>query len=100
MLLLAVTVVWALALALLGSTEAVMFLAPVLLLALPLAANRYVGEKIVVRAITRHRAPKPRASRSSAPPRARTVSLVPRGSTLIARFLAGRPPPALLIPNS
>jgi hypothetical protein len=72
---------------------------PLALLLLPLAWGRYVGE----RSITRLRCA--RAART-APPRRRAApapvapvagALVPRGTALLARHLAVRPPPARVL---
>ncbi len=46
--LLAVTVVWALLLALSGSPEAILFTIPVFLIAAPLAVERYAGEQLIL----------------------------------------------------
>jgi hypothetical protein len=78
-----------------GYAEGLVVLVPMVLVALPLAAGRYVGEDAlerwrVARAVTRRRwcvAPAPRlraAARSAA-----------RGGVLLATHLSRRPPPAL-----
>lgn len=93
--LLGVTLLWGLALALLGAHDGLLFLVPALLLAAPLAIRRYVGEDalqaLAARPQTRRRRP---ALRPFAPPRP-DFRLVPRGAQLLATSLAERPPPAL-----
>lgn len=88
--LLALVIVWAAAR---GLDAGALFLAPALLLALPLLLGRYVGEERLV-ALLRRTEGTTRAPRSvgSARPLARTFS--PR--ELLARSLAVRPPPPLL----
>ena len=97
MLLCAVSVAWALALSLLGSTEAALFLLPLCLIAIPLARGRYVGEELVVAAARRGRR---RQSRGVASPREIALrpiaAIVPRGTAALASHLAGRGPPRLL----
>jgi hypothetical protein len=96
---LGITVCWALALALAGSTDTLLFLAPALLIVAPLIAGRYVGEtlivKLVVRQAGRRRRPAARASTPRPP-----AAWLPRGTRLIAFSLAERPPPALLLPQT
>jgi hypothetical protein len=76
---------------------ALLYLAPLLVLAAALLAGRYPGEALLDRMATRRRRP-PRltAARAGggAPPRgaARTPA---RGGLLLGRALAGRAPPAL-----
>jgi hypothetical protein len=93
--LLGVTLLWCLALALLGAHDGPLYLVPALLLSAPLAIRRYPGE-VALRALA---AARPRARRRSerrpaSPPRP-DFSLIVRGSLLLARSLAGRPPPRL-----
>jgi len=98
---LAATVCWVLALGLLDSTEALLFMAPALLLAAPLLAGRYVGESLIERLASRHERPRRRLAASSlSPPRLGVLTLAPRGTRLIAFSLAKRPPPGLLLPQS
>ena len=92
--LLGVTLVWCLALALLGAHTGLLYLVPALLLAAPLAIRRYPGED-ALRAL----APRPRrrpARTETAPPRP-DFRLVPRGALLLGTSLAKRPPPALAV---
>lgn len=94
---LVLTVCWALALALTGSTDVLLFLAPALLIAAPLIAGRYLGEELIVRLVERRHGRRRRlaALRPQAAPSVPSVWL-PRGALLIAFSLAERPPPALL----
>jgi len=79
---------------LLDVIHALLYLAPAILLAIPLLARRYPGERalIALRRIERTRWPRPR---SSVPARRRMVLGVVRGGRLIGSSLAVRPPPAL-----
>jgi hypothetical protein len=86
------TCCWALALALLGSSDVLLYLAPALLILAPLVAGRYVGEELVVK-LARLGRRRPRPVRSRALPVAPVIAL-PRGTRLIAFSLAERPPPA------
>ena len=83
---------WLLALALMGVGEALAYLAPALLLGLPLVAGRYPGERPLVRALAGRRA-RPRRVPRCARPAARVFVLTPRGGRLVAAALAGRGPP-------
>lgn len=93
---LAITLCWVGVLALAGSTDALLFMAPALLIVVPLLGGRYVGEELIAKLGAR-RARRPRHSRvvlqpvSSVP-----VARRPRGTRLIAFSLAKRPPPRLL----
>jgi hypothetical protein len=91
--LLAVTLAWCLALALIGAHESIPYLVPALLLAAPLAIRRYPGEEILRSLATRPRRRRRPVSRAAAPPRP-DLRLVPRGALLLATSLAGRAPPA------
>jgi hypothetical protein len=76
-----------------GSGTALLHLLPGLVLALPLLARRYPGER---RLAARLRAPVarvPRATSTRCPQRPEAVRLV-RGGLLIASSLSRRPPPA------
>jgi hypothetical protein len=76
--------------------EAILYLAPVLLLAFSLAFGRYPGEAALwSRVARRGRRPRP-APRIAAPPRPR-IALV-RGGRLLAAALAERGPPAASVP--
>ncbi len=94
---LVITITWALTLAVFGSTDVLLFLAPVLLLVAPLVTGRYLGEELIAKLVRE----RPRKSRDGsalvAPvPRAQAIWL-PRGTRLLAFSLAKRPPPARLL---
>ncbi len=74
--------------------HALLYLAPAILLVIPLLVRRYPGERalIALRRVERARWPRPR---SSVPARRRVVLAVVRGGRLIGSSLAVRPPPAL-----
>jgi hypothetical protein len=96
-----VSVCWAVALALDGSSDVLLFLAPALLIAIPLVSGRYIGETLIERLA----APSARRRRHSAvhqPPAPQPPAVWrPRGARLVALSLAKRPPPALrLLPQS
>lgn len=94
---LAVTVCWAVVLALTGSTDLLLFLAPALLIAIPLVSGRYVGERLIARLVAeRTRWPRRSAVASTATPR-RPAIWLPRGTRLVAFSLAERPPPGRLL---
>jgi len=87
------TLCWVLALALTGSTDVFLFLAPALLIAVPLLAGRYVGEKLIARLLA-ERAPKSRRVTKFPAFVPRTSAICyPRGTRLLALSLAKRPPP-------
>jgi len=78
---------------------ALFYAAPLLVVALPLIAGRYLGEERIVRLArgARQRRRRP-VQRLSAPAGARwALRAVPRGGRLIAHSLAVRPPPAPLL---
>ena len=98
---LVLTLVWIAALCATGSTEALLFMVPALLIAVPLFCGRYLGEELIAKLVARAtRRPKP--SRSSgglqAPPS--PITWPARGRDLIAFGLAKRPPPARLLPQT
>jgi len=97
---LAVTVCWAFALALSGSTDTLLFLAPALLIVAPLIAGRYLGEELIAKLVAK----KNRSPRRSAvvAPRAPRPPLAwsPRGARLLAFSRAERPPPLRLLPQN
>jgi hypothetical protein len=75
-----------------GLDLGLLYLAPALLLALPLLAGRYVGEQALARVLT---GTTPRQRRTShPPPRRPRARLLPRGGRLVAHALASRAPPA------
>ena len=78
-----------------GLIEALAHAAPLLVLLLPLVGGRFVGEERITRAAARiRRARRPRPAVARTPVTwLRGMTLIPRGSRLIARALAVRPPP-------
>ncbi len=95
---LAVTVCWAFALALSGSTDTLLFLAPALLIVAPLIAGRYVGEELIVRLAAAKRSRPPRRPPVSYAPVPRPPLVwSPRGTRLLAFSRAERPPPLGLL---
>jgi hypothetical protein len=92
-----ITVCWVAALAATGSTDALLFLAPALLIAIPILCGRYFGEELIARLADRPARTRPaRAIAASAAPRAPRTWL-PRGARLLAFSLAKRPPPAAVL---
>jgi hypothetical protein len=93
----ALTVVWLLGLELLGVEAAVAYLAPALLILLPLLSGRYPGDEALVRVAGRL-SRRARRRPPQAPPlrRRRAGALLPRGGRLVAFALAGRGPPLVL----
>jgi hypothetical protein len=75
----------------------VLWASPALVLALPLVAGRYVGERGIARLAARLVVPARRAARSLSArlPRA-PRALLPRGGSLLAASLAERGPPLAL----
>lgn len=94
--LLVATAACCLVLALVGASDGIPFLAPALLLALPLARGIYVGEERLL-AVAGPRDRGARAPARSVPTHA-AERQVPRGTRLIATSLAKRPPPSALSP--
>jgi hypothetical protein len=74
-----------------GAGEGVLFIAPALMLALPLLSGRYLGAERLVR-ISRSRCATRRRPAPS-PARRWFLLTLPRGGLLIASSLAVRPPP-------
>ena len=98
---LAITVCWLVVLGVTGSTDALLFLAPALLIAIPLCGGRYVGHELIVSLAARRARPPRRPTTAPArplpaPPR----NWRPRGAGLIAFSLAKRPPPLRLQPQN
>jgi hypothetical protein len=80
--------------ALAGHPGLLTFAGPLWLLALPLVAGRYVGEKTLERLVRDRPARRRRLAARALPKGARRVAvLLPRGGSLIAEALAVRPPP-------
>jgi hypothetical protein len=95
---LAITLCWIAALAIIGSTDVLLFLAPALLILIPLFGGLYVGEELIAKLVTRRARPQRRAAVAPSwplPPAPR--SWRPRGTGLIAFSLAKRPPPGRLL---
>ena len=98
---LAFTLCWVAALAVTGSTDALLFLAPALLIAIPLFSGHYVGEELIVKLASRRSRPRRRPATApawtlpSAP-----ADWRPRGTGLLAFSLAKRPPPLRFLPQN
>jgi hypothetical protein len=73
-------------------------LLPVLALLAALALGRYPGERALRRALARRAPGRPRAP-LAVPRPARAPFLLMRGGLFVAARLAGRAPPALVVPN-
>ncbi|MDX6688993.1 MAG: hypothetical protein QOG15_450 [Solirubrobacteraceae bacterium] len=80
-------------LTLVGVHSDVLLLAPVLLVALPLLAGRYVGEEHLARLAAAFVARRRRPAAMLVPTMSRCPRVLPRGGRLIAASLAERPPP-------
>jgi ABC-type antimicrobial peptide transport system permease subunit len=94
----ALGVAWLIAGNVIGLGVGFMFLAPALVLALPLLAGRYVGAD----RLSRLERTRPRRTRgcTASPPASDPWQLVPpRGGLLIAASLAVRPPPLPAAPH-
>lgn len=72
--------------------SSLLYLAPALLLLVPLACGRYPGERLL-RAISARRRSRATAPRMLKPRRSRFLAPLPRGGELLAAALAGRAPP-------
>jgi hypothetical protein len=91
---LAITLCWVAVLGATGSTDALLFLAPALLIAIPLLGGRYVGEELIAKFVARRARARTRpASLVRSTPSA-PATWLPRGTRLIAFGLAKRPPPS------
>ena len=79
----------------LGVSDALIYLAPALLILLPLLSGRYPGDEALVRAARRGRpaAPAPAGRRAAPGARSPIAELLPRGGRLVGAALAGRAPP-------
>lgn len=97
---LGLTLCWVTALAATGSTDALLFLAPALLIAIPLFGGRYLGEELIARVVARRTRPRARSSAPARPVPSAPATWLPRGTRLIAFGLAKRPPPARPLPQS
>jgi hypothetical protein len=97
---LTVTVCWAFALALSGSTDTLLFLAPALLIVVPLIAGRYPGEELIAKLVSkRSRPPRRSVAAPTSIPRP-SLAWSPRGTRLLAFSRAERPPPSGLLPQT
>ena len=85
-------VAWMVAEALTGSETGLLYLAPALVLALPLVLGRFPGEQTLAGFAGASQAPTARAAASIPPPRSH-VRVMQRGGVLVASALAKRPPP-------
>jgi hypothetical protein len=88
------TCLWFAAGSLLGGTQALAYLTPLLVLLGLLLAGRYPGAEAFERRLARAR-PARRMRRARRPSRPRPARLLPRGGVLLAAGLAGRAPPLL-----
>lgn len=73
--------------------EALLYLAPLLVLLVPLLARRYPGERLLLRVARARRTLRP--ARMLAPSPRKPRAALPSGGRLIAAGLAVRPPPLL-----
>jgi hypothetical protein len=93
----ALTVLWLIGLELLGVEAALAYLAPALLILLPLLSGRYPGDEALARVALRRARPSRRPPPAAPPLRRRPAgALLPRGGRLVAASLAGRGPPRRL----
>jgi hypothetical protein len=90
-----VTVSWVAVLAVTGSTDALLFLAPALLIAIPLLCGRYFGEELIAKLVSQPAPVRPASAWAAAPAPREPRTWLPRGSHLLAFSLAKRPPPAV-----
>lgn len=97
---LALTLCWVALLAATGSTDALLFLAPALLIVIPLLGGHYIGEELIAELVTRRARARTRpVSRGQWVPPA-PATWLPRGTRLIAFRLAKRPPPLQPLPQN
>lgn len=89
-----VSCAWLLGAALIGTPEALGYLAPPLALIALLALGRYPGARVLERRLRVRRATLTRRIHRRTPRRA-APALLPRGGDLLATGLAGRAPPGL-----
>lgn len=97
---LAITLCWVAVLGVTGSTDALLFLAPALLIAIPLLGGRYVGEELIAKLVARRSRSRARSASPPPPVPPAPATWLPRGTRLIAFGLAKRPPPARLAPQN
>jgi hypothetical protein len=89
-----VVAAWMVAQALTGSETGLLYLAPALVLALPLVLGRYPGEEQLAELARTPRARDARLRARISAPRG-YVRVMHRGGRLVASAMAKRPPPAL-----
>jgi hypothetical protein len=98
---LATTLCWVVALAATGATDVLLFLAPALLIVIPLLSGHYVGEELIAKLAARRARPSRRTAAAPASPRPPApAAWRPRGTALLAFSLAKRPPPLRLLPQN
>jgi hypothetical protein len=90
------TSVLVLVLAVAGHPELLAYASPLLVVALPLVAGRYLGEESLDRMRRGTARPPARRAVPAVPPVRRGFGVVPRGGRLIAAALAERGPPVLV----
>ena len=93
----AFTLCWVFALAATGSTDVLFFLAPALLIAIPLFCGRYFGEELIAKLVARQPRKPLRSLLVPALTPGAPRTWRPRGRRLIAFSLAKRPPPLRLL---
>src|SRR5262249_46749234 len=91
---LAITLCWVAVLALAGSTDVLLFIAPALLIAIPLFGGRYLGEELIVKLAARRQRPRRRSAPTLEQQPSPPAGGPPGGPRLLAFSLAKRPPPA------
>lgn len=89
----AVVLVWMAAQTLLGCDTGLLYVAPALVLALPLVLGRYLGEEQIA-GLRQRRAPGWRRTRGARVAPRTVARAMQRGGRLVASSLAKRPPPA------
>jgi hypothetical protein len=92
------TVAWLSARSAIGLSVGFLFLAPAVILALPLLAGRYVGAERLSRIVRTRALRRRRVPDANLAPRAWGL-VPPRGGLLIAASLAMRPPPLAISAN-
>jgi fatty acid desaturase len=90
---LAVVAGWALIEVLTVGQTGLLYLAPALLMALPLLLGRYLGEERIAALVAKPRRVRPRRARSARLPRG-VDRVMQRGGRLVGSSMAKRPPPA------
>lgn len=88
----AFTACWFAGMELAGIQDVLLHIAPLALVAVPILAGRYPGERFLTAALARKRG-HPSAGSPARPSSPRHFRVLPRGGRLIASSLAGRAPP-------